>query len=184
MTNEIAGVDEVCEILQPQFPQFRRIFQSALDKYLKTPPEVRLDHDRRTIGSCMHSHIVASFPSVFAGVRGAEIVDINGLNIVVIGKRFACHFKMVDRYGNASFHHTKQQEAFASDNLQLPGIERAPVAIRIGYLLDEAVTKIQHMLIVKPNGNRNEWRAMVSMDDVPSWTDVTEQRVFKWTDAA
>lgn len=172
----LSTADDACALLQPYFAPIRRSIVGAFEKYQKTPPEVRLDHDMRAIGSCMHCHIIQNVEQEFAGIDGIRTVNMNGLKLVVVREMFALHFKLVDRYGNARFAPTKQQNAFQSQTLELPNLIAQPLALRVGYVFDDGITEITHVLLVLPNGKRNEWKAMLSMKEGDlSWTNVTEQ---------
>lgn len=175
--NNLAEIQDSCSILEPYFSQIRKTVRLSFDTYLQIPPHVRIDHDMRAVGSCLHSHIKHEAIRVFADVHGAQIVETQGLHLVLIERKIACHFKLVDRYGNASSARTKQQDAFSAHSLSLPGMEDAPVSLRVGIVLDESVSRIDHLLLIMPNCNRIAWKAMLSMDDsVTDWVDVTEQK--------
>lgn len=176
MTEKDLDPDETCTALKPYLQHFRRCVRDAFDNYLQSPTTARLDHDMRAVGSCVHCHIKARARDVFADVAGARVVEHNGLHLVLIENKFACHFKLVDGNGAASFHRSKQQDEFGAHSLVLPGIVEAPVSLRIGYVLDAAVTKVENMKIILPRGNGARWCVTVSMRDADEGWTVTEQR--------
>ena len=147
-------------LLQPYFPQLRKIVMDAWAEWERIPDDHRSKCHSRARANC-----VSDFMEHFARVHfseNAEVVPLErrGLFLIGIANEAVIRLKKFRSGRRISNIPTKQQIAF-NLQLELPGIPKA-VRLNVGYLLDITQTKIKDILVTLQHGRTVMWHFSIA----------------------
>lgn len=167
--------------LEPYLDDFAAIATEGVRVYRTYPPNILIEHSKRTAANCIYDHMIMECERRFYDRDDVKLLDIRGLKVWLIGKNqhTVIRWKKMDEDGRSRNYQTKQAEDF--DRMeQLPGLPAVPSRVTVGYLLDPAGTSVQRVQVARPNGRRVDWCAAIIPKEARKpggqmWEEVTQQ---------
>jgi hypothetical protein len=155
-------LEEVMAGLEPVLDPIYEIPHAALATYLRTPPDMLIDHDATAAAKIMWCHMLAEAERRFADIPRVVLKDIRGMKVWLINDTAVLRLKKLDEDGRTRNYPTPQQRDFDRGDT-LPGLPSEAMRLSAGYVLDPVGRSIDWVMISRPNGKvRPHWCVAVN----------------------
>lgn len=159
----ILGRTAAERILREHYPTILAIFKAAWDawtEFQSALPETHKAMSSSARARFIYDVVVDRAKAAFGGNQDVAVSEARGFLLLRFGDRILLRFKKLDRNKRSRNIQTQQQILFTYQ-LQLPGFGDQSTKVIAGYQLDEAQTKIQHVLLTCPEGASIAWWAEI-----------------------